>query len=160
MSRFIRLAISRQQTGDIILQTRYDEALDRLGPDDHLVKELRARVIDRGLDTRDQGVLPGGDEPWAGQANPMTGGRKRSDYVRDVNDRLRRADGMMDQNERVEANRLGNIIVNETDQALVNEAYSRLEGMLNDIEGRTEPPTFAPRYMNFHGVTGSGSSST
>lgn len=151
MNRFIRLAarnLSRQRAQDVILQGRYDDALDRRGPDDPFVQELRARIIERKLNTREQGVMtfPETEEPWAAETNPAAGNRMRLEYVRGVNARLGELGSKMSWEERGLIDRLNDLILRETDPHRVSEAHTKLEGMLQEIEGRPEPPPVEPRF--------------
>jgi hypothetical protein len=153
MSRFIRLSARnapRQYARRMLLQARYDEALDRLGPNDPLVQELRARIEQMNLDTRGQEMFDLSDpsEPWAGEQNPATAARMRLDYVRSINERLSAVGrGKVTLDEIRKINELNNEVLMGVRPDEISSAYVELEEMLGEIENRTEPVPFEPLYQ-------------
>lgn len=152
MSRFIKLSQSRKRKDrGAIIQHRYDEALNRLGKDHPLVKELRERVISVGLDPRDQTRLDfdTSDEPWGNEQNPISAARDRLEYIRSVNKRLMgELSKLITSDERSEISSLLNVILRSTNAQEISSAFSSVESILASVSSRTDPPPFEPRFKS------------
>ena len=148
----IRTAQKRRRTkGDILLQGMYDYYVANYPADHPKVVELRQRVIQRGLDTREQGTLgfPDGDEPWVGENNISLIAQRKVDYIRQVNDRLQSSGGRFSYDERVPVEMLAQKLLSVTDPDLSREIYHQIENKLAELESRPAPTTEAAARSRF-----------